>query len=209
MNIELFGIPLLGKLIRNYIVNREGGVKESASLRKFCLKKYHVDIGLYTYGSCFSSDFNTGGNVKIGRYCSFGPNVHYYGANHPVRMAVMSPYFYNKKFGGLNVDDIQREHLFIGNDVWIGSNAILLSKCHTIGNGAVIGAGTIITGDVPAYSIVVGNPGRVIRYRFDEKTIAALDSSKWWEYTPDTLYEFYEYMNNPSEFAEKIISRGL
>lgn len=68
----------------------------------------------------------------------------------------------------------------IGNDVWIGTNAIIL-KGVNVGTGAVIGAGTIVTKDVPPYSVVVGVPGKVIKYRFDSSTIDKLLSSKWWE----------------------------
>ena len=204
MNILLFKIPLLGRIIRNIVVKKEGGTKESLSLREWCNKKHNVDIDLYTYGSCFSGDFNTGGAVSIGRYCSFGPNIHYYGANHPMNMAVMSPYFYNRRFSGFNVKDVDREHLSIGNDVWVGANVIILSKCHEIGNGAVIGAGTIVTDDVPAYSIVVGNPGHVIKYRFDKETIETLENSKWWECSPTELLKAYDYMSDPIQFAQVV-----
>ena len=58
--------------------------------------------------------------------------------------------------------------LEIGHDVWMGQQAIILPGCKKIGNGAIIGGGSIVTHDVPPYAIVVGNPARVIRYRFDE-----------------------------------------
>ena len=160
-------------------------------------------MGLYSYGSCFAEDFNVGGKVEIGRYCSFASNIHYYGANHPVEYASCSPYFYNKSFG-YQVRDVKREELQIGNDVWIGANVIITKNCCNIGNGAIIGAGSIVTKDIPEYAIVVGNPARVIRYRFDEETIALLEKSKWWEVSPDRLMEFYDVIDNPRLFAEKV-----
>ena len=68
----------------------------------------------------------------------------------------------------------------IGNDVWIGSGAMILSGV-TIGDGAVVAARAVVTKDVPPYAIVAGNPARLVRYRFDEATIAALLEAAWWE----------------------------
>jgi acetyltransferase-like isoleucine patch superfamily enzyme len=71
--------------------------------------------------------------------------------------------------------------LSIGNDVWIGQNAIILPSVARIGDGAVIGAGAVVTKDVEPYSIVVGNPARLLRYRFSQETIVKLQESRWWE----------------------------
>ena len=68
----------------------------------------------------------------------------------------------------------------IGNDVWIGDNVFIKSGVK-IGDGAVVGAGAVVTKDVPPYAVVVGVPARVIKYRFDEKTIAELLELKWWD----------------------------
>lgn len=86
----------VGEYLQKRRIRDEGGEKTSDTLRKNTLQEHGVDVDLYTYGSCFEPDFNVGGKVKIGRYCSFGANVHYFGANHPVDHAVMSAYFYNK-----------------------------------------------------------------------------------------------------------------
>lgn len=67
----------------------------------------------------------------------------------------------------------------IGNDVWIGDNVVILKG--KIGDGAVIGAGAVVTRDVPPYAIVAGNPARVIKYRFDDETIRKLLKEKWWD----------------------------
>src|SRR5919112_1299826 len=67
-----------------------------------------------------------------------------------------------------------------GHDVWLGSGAIVMSGV-TVGHGAVVAAHAVVTRDVPPYAIVGGNPAKVIRYRFDEETIAALLDAKWWE----------------------------
>lgn len=204
---KLFKIPKIGSVIRKRIVAREGGEKASSSLRLWLQDKANIEVGLYTYGGCFKPEFNVGGKkVTIGRYCSFGQNIRYFGANHPIDDAVLTPYFYNKGFSGFDVKDVHRESLKVGNDVWIGYNTLITSKCHLIGNGAVIGAGSIVTHDVPPYAIVAGSPAKVIRYRFDEQTIKLLEESKWWEYTPEQLMKYYCFIHNPSEWAIQIIS---
>jgi len=75
-----------------------------------------------------------------------------------------------------------------GSDVWIGFRAIVLSGV-TIGDGAVIGAGAVVTADVPSYSVVVGNPAKVIRYRFSSEEIRKLLTLRWWEWSIDKIKE--------------------
>lgn len=203
---KLFDIPLLGKAIRMKVAEREGGEKTSATLREYIREKCRVDIGMYTYGGCFDLGFNVGErSVKVGKYCSLGQNIRCFGANHPMEHAVMSAYFYNAAWSGLPVKDVPRSSLEIGHDVWIGYGTIITSKCTKIGNGAAIGAGSIITKDVPAYSITVGSPAKVLKYRFDQETIDLLERSEWWDLTPEELMEYYELIEQPKEWARAII----
>ena len=74
--------------------------------------------------------------------------------------------------------------------------------------GAVIGAGTILTKDVEPYSIVVGNPGRKIKSRFNTETIELLEQSKWFDLGPTDLLKFYSWINSPNEFALRIINEN-
>lgn len=196
------------KVINAKKIKREGGQLYSATARKIA-QKYNTTVDLYSYGSCFNKGFAVSGKCNVGRYCSIASDVHYLGGNHPMDMLSTSAIFYNKKFSGYEVEDITRYELNIGNDVWIGHGVLITAKCHNIGNGAVIGAGSVVTKDVPPYSIVAGNPAKVIRYRFDENTINRIEESKWWELSPDELMDYYEYMNNPSVFCEKIAERSL
>lgn len=199
---------LKNKFINN-IIKRQGGQKTSKKLREITFEKLGVDVGMYSYGSCFDKGFNIGGKVKIGRYCSFGPNVKYFGGNHPVDYVSMSPFFYQQSWADsvadIKVEDIERKNLKVGDGCWIGCGAIILSKCHSIGNGSVIGAGSIVTKDVAPYSIVVGNPAKVIGYRFDEDTIKIIEKSKWWECKPEELLNYYKYISEPKKFCEKIV----
>lgn len=204
--IHISRVPLIGRRILKLITEREGGEKESEALRVVIANKYNVFIDKYTYGSCFKRSFNTGGIVHIGRYCSIGSDVSYFGADHPIDHAVMSAYFYNKSFSKLNVNDVERHTLVIGHDVWMGHGSTIVSSCHQIGNGSVIAAGAVVTKDVPAYAIVGGVPARVLRFRFDKSVQDKLEESKWWELEPDKLYNFYDYINQPKIWAEKIIN---
>jgi len=207
MNLKyrIFEFKILGKSVfKNRIIKLEGGEKESETLRTYVKEKYDVDIGLYSYGSCFQDYFNLGGTVKIGRYCSFATNVHYFGANHPINSASTSPYFYNASFG-FDVIDVPRSTLTVGHDVWCGSGSIITSGCKNIGNGAVIAAGSIVTHDVPAYTIVKGNPAQFYKMRFEQDTIEKLEESRWYDMKPDELMRYYKYISSPQIFANKII----
>lgn len=210
MNIEnklnILKIPVIGKaLFYNVFVKKEGGELTSDTLRELIYRNSKVRIGKYTYGGCFQPDFNyqLGGEITVGRYCSIAGGVHYYGANHPINSAIMSPFFYNKKLG-FDVNDVERCKLTIGNDVWCGGNVLITSGCKKIGNGAVIGVGSVVTKNVPPYAVVVGNPGRVIKYRFPEEIQQRIEESQWWLMDPQQLYEYYKYMNDPLCFCERI-----
>lgn len=203
---RLFYLPSIGKRILKSVTKREGGEKESETLRQYVSSRYNVSVGQYTYGSCFDPTFNTGGTVKIGRYCSFGTDIHYYGANHPIDHAVMSAYFYNRAFSGMDVKDVERNTLEIGHDVWIGHGVTIVSTCHYIGNGAVVAAGAVVTKDVPAYAIVGGVPAKVLKYRFDENVQDKLEESRWWELTPEKLYKFYSEIDKPEKWADRILN---
>lgn len=201
-----FNVPFFGKKLLNLITKHEGGEKESVTLRNYYKSKYNVEIDLYSYGGCFEPNFNMGGGtVKIGKYCSFGQSISFFCANHPMEHAVMSPYFYNRNFSGFDVKDVPRSNLLIGNDVWIGSGTIITSSCNSIGNGAVIAAGSVVTKDVPAYAIVAGVPARIIKYRFDDETKQVLEQSKWWSLAPASLMRFYNLISQPKQWAEEVI----
>lgn len=203
--MDKYALPLVGKRLFSRDVAAEGGQKTSALARRRALERYRVEIGMHSYGGCFDRAFNVGGaSVKIGRYCSIAQRVSYFGASHPVEHAVMSPYFYNRSFAGLDVQDVPRASLEIGNDVWIGNSALIMPGCSHIGNGSVVGGGSIVTHDVAPYSIVAGNPARVLRMRFDEEACSALEESRWWELEPDELMDYYGLMSDVLAFARAV-----
>lgn len=79
----------------------------------------------------------------------------------------------------------------IGNDVWIGVDCII-KRGLTIGNGAVIGANSVVTKDVPPYAIVVGSPAKIIRYRFEQQKIDLIENSKWWSTPPQKPKKYFK-----------------
>lgn len=142
--MDKYSLPLVGEWLYRRDVAAEGGQKTSILARRRAWENHRVKVGMHTYGGCFEPTFNVGGAfVSVGRYCSIAQRVSYFGASHPVERAVMSPYFYNRAFAGLNVDDVPRASLEIGNDVWIGNGALIMPGCLRIGNGSVIGGGPL------------------------------------------------------------------
>lgn len=139
--------------------------------------------------------------ADIGNFTSIANGVVIGGARHPMEWVSMSPVFYagrdsvKAKFSVHNLDEPRK--VGIGHDVWIGRSAIILSGV-SIGNGAVIGAGSVVTKDVPPYSIVAGNPAKLIRYRFDQDTVAKLTRIQWWDW-PDSRLKDLGYLFNSIE----------
>ena len=169
---------------RNFLLRMmkrlEKGEFYSPTMRQIYSSYHGIKIGMYSYGGCFCAE-NIHSGTEIGRYCSFAKNVYIYRRNHPAKNKSTHPFFYNPALKVVDNDTIPFSRLVIGNDVWFGMNAVILPSVSVIGDGAVIGAGSIVTKDVPPYAIVAGNPARVVRYRFGPEKVKQLMGSKWWE----------------------------
>jgi len=157
----------------------EGGDFYSATLRTIFEQYHAVEIGAYSYGECFVPGAFPGG-VTVGRYVSIAPGVRVFLRNHPLDRLSMHPFFYNKELGWLSEDSISNGHLEIGHDAWLGERAIITPGCSRIGIGAVVGAGAVVTHDVPDFAVVAGNPACIIKFRFSERTCAKIAASQWW-----------------------------
>ena len=146
-------------------------------------------------------------NCSIGRFCSIADNVSVIVGNHPLQFVSTSPSFFSlRKQNGLTYAKKQVFEEFlpltnIGNDVWIGEGAIIIGG-KSIGDGAVIGAGAIVKKDVPPYAIVVGNPAKILKYRFDSNIIAKLLDIKWWEKSDTWLTENVSYFEDVDRFIK-------
>ena len=129
-------------------------------------------------------------NTRVGAFCSISNDVVVGGARHPIEYVSTSPVFLSHKD---SVKTKLSRHVYswapethIGNDVWIGER-VLIKGGVSIGDGAVIGMGSVITKDVPAYSIVGGNPAKLIRRRFSDEVIAALERLQWWSLSDEEI----------------------
>jgi virginiamycin A acetyltransferase len=139
-------------------------------------RKYHdLDVGLYTIGPCEAGPHNLAPGTSIGRYSSI-----YY----TVRTVCGD------------------RRLIIGNDVYIGHNAVIMPTVERIGDGAFVGAGSVVHTSVPAYAVFIGNPARAVKYRFSKKTIAGLLESKWWEKSLVELSREFETFQVPLDGDE-------
>ena len=115
-----------------------------------------------------------------------------------------SPAFYygrdsiSKRLASLEFDSSD-PYTKIGNDVWIGRGAYIKAGVN-VGDGAVIGMGSVVTKDVPAYAVVVGNPAIVVKYRFSKDNINSIQSAKWWEWGEEKLLKNSKYMDDVEAF---------
>jgi acetyltransferase-like isoleucine patch superfamily enzyme len=173
------------RIVRRVASRVEKGEMHSLTLRRIFKDYHNIDIGLYSYG-CFNYGDIPSGTV-IGRYCSIAKGVVIFNANHPLERLSLHPFFYNPRLDIVSEETIERNALTIGHGVWIGRNALILPKVSRVGNGAVVGAGSVVTKDVPAYAVVGGNPARVLRYRFPEEIQQKIEMSKWWECSIEEL----------------------
>ena len=159
------------------------GLKISFKLKKSEKQSNEILIGDFSYsGAKFISP-----NAKIGKYCSIGIGSMVGCDVHPTNYITTSPKLISKYYE--HDSTVRFPDIEVGNDVWIGANAIILPKGGKIGTGAIIGAGAVVTKDVPPYAIVAGIPAKIIKYRYDNEIIEKLLASKWWDIPHDKLSE--------------------
>jgi virginiamycin A acetyltransferase len=180
--LPLYRLRLLRRICLRLIISLEGGRFFSTTLRVI-LRQYHgVAVGQYSYGSCLVPGVLPPGTI-VGNYCSFAVGLKVLRRNHPLNCLSQHPFFYNHELGVLETDtihSIRGNPLIVGHDVWIGDGVTILPSCRSVGDGAVIGAGAVVSKDVDPYAIVAGNPAKLIRKRFDEETQRIIGQSKWW-----------------------------
>lgn len=200
---KMYGInsAKMRKFLLRLVVRLEGGEYCSKTLRDIFRTYFDVDVGLYSHGGCFvpgSVDRHT----SIGRYCSIARTVRVFNRNHPLEFKSMHAFFFNPALEYCNEDLVEYTPVSIGNDVWLGHNCIILPNVKTIGDGAVVAAGAIINKDIPPYAVAVGNPARVVRYRFSKGVIEELLASKWWEKSIEEILPHIDEFQRPYETRE-------
>lgn len=190
------------------VIRREGGLMYSYTAREVLLRQRRIVLGSYSYGKLADLCLFPVDTV-VGRYVSIGSGVRAFQANHPTGSLSMHPLFFRSDIGIAEEEAIERGQLTIGHDAWLGANSIICPRCHSIGNGAVVGAGAVVTKDVPDYAVVVGNPAKVIKMRFRDSVIAKLLQTEWWWLAFDQLESFRNELTSPldDDRCEDLLSR--
>ncbi|AKU79617.1 CatB-related O-acetyltransferase [Spiroplasma turonicum] len=186
------------------------------SNKVFILNKYitnkNIIVGDYTYLYTFNGINNAiewqNKNVlyhfpevyddylHIGKFCAIADDVKIFmnGANHRIESLSTFPF---EMFADFKVDNIKRNKVFkntiIENDVWIGNGVTILPGLK-IGSGSIIGAKSVVTKDVEPYSIVAGNPAKLIRFRFENSKIKELLELKWWDKPVEEIKKLIPYL---------------
>lgn len=151
-----------------------------------------IVVGEFTYIA--DSDFEShvthhypwlGDKLVIGKFCQIAAGVEFVmnGANHQMNAVSTFPFYTLEGWSAETPDSADlplRGDTVIGNDVWIGQKAVILPGVH-IGDGAIIGANSVVGSDIEPYTVVCGNPARLIRRRFDVELTALLLEWKWWD----------------------------
>lgn len=184
--VSAYAVRPLRSLCLQLALKLERGEFHSATLRAILARYHGLHIGAYSYGPCLTPGLFPPG-VTIGRYVSIAHGVRVLLRNHPTDRISMHPFFFNHRLGCVEEDTVPAGRLWIGHDAWLGENAIITPSCSRIGIGAVIGAGAVVTRDVPDFAIVAGNPAGLIRYRFAPEIIARLHEARFWEQSPESL----------------------
>jgi acetyltransferase-like isoleucine patch superfamily enzyme len=152
-------------------------------------------------------------SINVGKYCSIGRDCNFFlHANHRPDWITTS-----SQLWGLVTPEIAEMHMsmghpackgniIIGNDVWIGAKSTIMSGVK-IGHGAIIGSTATVAKDVPPYAIVVGNPSKIIKYRFTKKQIDSLLKIAWWDWTDDRIKT--ESMDLWSDNIDNFIDKHL
>lgn len=164
----------------------------------------HLSLGSYIGSHCFLSA-DIGRFTSIANHVRCNPGVHAYKSP----FATTSPCFFSLNPSHLQcgttfatkqminefrmIDPDRKVAISIGNDVWIGEGVFLVGGI-TIGDGAIILAGAVVTKDIPPYAIAGGVPAKILKYRYDEETISFLLNIKWWNHSTDWFIEHWELL---------------
>ena len=165
-------------------------------------------IGKWTYGNPWIRSWGEGATLEIGAFCSIAEGVKIFlGGEHRIEWATTFPFSVLwESARHIKGHPKTKGDVIIGNDVWLGADSVILSGV-TIGDGAVVGARSVVTNDIPPYAIVAGNPARMVKKRFDDHTIGRLLGVRWWEWEDSRIEKALPLLLNADiglflEFAE-------
>ncbi len=160
-----------------------------------------MQVGAYSYASDFDPPAQDGwaqrlapylfefsqDRLQIGKFCQIAHGVRFIGssANHAKDGLTTFPFAVFDPDTMIGYQPDTRDTV-VGHDVWLGYGALVLPGAR-IGNGVIVGAGAVVRGSVPDYTVVAGNPGRVMRLRFEPEQIARLNALAWWDWPPERI----------------------
>jgi len=202
---SMMKLKLMERSIEGFRADFLAKIDESSSVgsysRLYCLATLSKSkVGDFTYVGSRSSV----GNCDVGKFCSIGPGAIVGGLGlHPSNWISTHPVFYSTH-GQIGITFADRNYFDetarsrVGNDVWIGARAIVMNGV-TVGDGAIIAAGAVVTKDVPPYAVVGGVPARIIKMRFSNEMIERLLKMKWWDYSLEYLKSNAHVFRSDSE----------
>jgi len=193
-------MPFLNADARHPIVTPDGTVVTSAVYLKAVLNHPRIEAGDFSYASNLNSPADWAATLApylfpfsreklvIGKFCAFAHGTLFItsSANHPMGGFSTYPFRIFRPETMIDYLDLPSKDTVIGNDVWIGHGAMVMPGV-TLGSGAIIAAGSVVTRDVPPYCIVGGNPARVLRQRFSDEVVADLLDIAWWDWPIDRI----------------------
>jgi virginiamycin A acetyltransferase len=165
------------------------------------LQRCGVRIGAFSYGGCFTPGVVPNG-VVIGRYVSMAHGIRIFRRDRFLDWLSLHPFFFNSLFGFAEIDPILSAPLVIEHDAWIGDGVAITPGCTRIGIGAVVGAGAVVTKDVPDFAVFAGNPARLIKFRFPENICDLIRRSRWWLLPLEELTRRLPEMTRPVSEGE-------
>ncbi len=172
-----FGVVFRSKLGDFVSVGDESSIRESVLGEKVEIGRRNTIDNASIGNGTYTGEFCIIKYCTIGKFCSISWNVSIGGANHLINRLSSAPLHRVFTCPTEKYKSFSDENVVIGNDVWIASGVTILRGV-TVGDGAVIGAGAVVTEDVPPYAVVVGVPAKILKYRFDRKTIDELMAIK-------------------------------
>lgn len=197
---------MISKFLKKLFLGQQPAKKEIPFYLSDDIRYAKYKIGKGSYGKPKIHNFDDGTTLVIGNYCSIASNVTILlGGEHHSDWLTTYPFFtLAEEAKNLSIDKKSKGDVIIGNDVWIGLNSTILSGVK-IGDGAIIGAGSVVTKDVPNYAICAGNPARLIKYRFDSDSIEKLNKIAWWNWDEERIIKNYPNLlsNNLTKFIDE------
>lgn len=201
MSVEYYIVKAIHKVFK---LNTMRGSRISRTARLcYDIQMVNSEIGNYSYIGEHSVVIET----KIGNFCSIADGCIIGGPAHDYHLVSTSPVFtagrniLRKNFSTIKITEYKQTT--IGNDVWIGSRCLIKAGV-TVGNGAVIGMGSVITKDIGPYEIWAGNPAKLIKKRFDEHIISELLRSAWWNASDVELEKIAALFDDPRRLIAKL-----